>query len=126
VRSKFISLREQDFVSAAVSYNAPALFIISRHLIPNFISYIIINLTLTIPGMIIGETSLSFLGIGLRPPVVSLGVLLNQAQSFQTVSLYPWMMLPGFIVIVVVLCYNFVGDGLRDSCDPYKQRVKHA
>ncbi len=120
VRSKFISLREEDFVIAAESYNASMTTIIARHLIPNFMSYLIVNLTLAIPGMIIAETSLSFLGIGLRPPVVSLGVLLQQAQRFQTVLLYPWLISPGAIVVLVVLAYNFVGDGLRDAADPYQ------
>lgn len=118
-RSKFISLREEDFVNAAISFNAPMSEIIIRHLIPNFMSYLIVNLTLAIPGMIIAETSLSFLGIGLKDPVVSLGVLLNKAQSFQTVKLYPWLLTPGFVIVVVVLAYNFVGDGLRDAVDPY-------
>jgi peptide/nickel transport system permease protein len=120
VRSKFMSLREEDFVTAARGYNTPSSVIILRHLIPNFLSYIIVNLTLAIPDMILAETSLSFLGIGLRPPVVSLGVLLEKAQSFQTVALYPWLLIPGLVVIVVVLAYNFVGDGLRDAADPYK------
>ncbi len=119
VRSKFISTREEDFVSAAISYNTPMITIIFRHLIPNFISYIIVNITLAIPAMILAETSLSFLGIGLRPPIVSLGVLLNRAQKFQTVSMYPWLMFPGLIIIIVVLAFNFVGDGLRDAADPY-------
>ncbi|MFW6007250.1 MAG: ABC transporter permease [Halanaerobiales bacterium] len=119
VRSKFISLREEEFVAAARSYNASMMTIITKHLIPNFLSYLIVNITLAIPGMILGETSLSFLGIGLRPPVVSLGVLLNQAQSFQTVSMYPWLMIPGVFIVLAVLSYNFVGDGLRDAADPY-------
>ncbi len=118
-RSKFISLREEDFVAAAHSFNAPMTIIIIKHLIPNFMSYLIVRLTLAIPGMIIAETSLSFLGVGLKAPVVSLGVLLQRAQSFQTVSLYPWLLLPGLIVVIVVLSYNFVGDGLRDAADPY-------
>ncbi len=120
VRSKMLSLRQEDFVLAARGYNVSAARIISRHLIPNFMSYILVNITLSIPGMIIGETSLSFLGIGLRPPVVSLGVLLKQAQSFQNVAIYPWLLIPGAFVIVIVLAYNFVGDGLRDAADPYK------
>ncbi len=120
VRSKFISLREEDFVNAAIAFNASKLTIIFRHLVPNFLSYLIVSITLAIPGMILGETSLSFLGIGLRAPVVSLGVLLNEAQSFQTVSMYPWLLIPGIFVVIVVLAYNFVGDGLRDAADPYK------
>src|SRR5690606_5986212 len=120
VRSKFISLREAEFVVAAVGYNASTASIIFRYLIPNFMSYVIVNLTLAIPGMILAETSLSFLGIGLRPPVVSLGVLLERAQSLQTVAMFPWLMIPGAVVVIVVLCFNFVGDGLRDAADPYK------
>jgi len=119
VRSKFISLREEEFVTAAIGFNTPNFTIIFRHLIPNFMSYIIVNLTLAIPGMILGETALSFLGIGLRPPVVSLGVLLQRAQNFRVVSMYPWLMFPGAVVVIVVLAFNFVGDGLRDAADPY-------
>ncbi len=119
VRSKFFTLREEDFVSAAISFNSPMIQIIFKHLIPNFISYVLVSLTLSIPGMILGETALSFLGIGLRPPIVSLGVLLQQAQNYQTVALYPWLFIPGIMVIIVVLAYNFVGDGLRDAADPY-------
>jgi peptide/nickel transport system permease protein len=115
-----MALREEDFVTAAIGYNASRRTIILKHLIPNFLSYIIVNITLSIPGMIIGETSLSFLGIGLRPPVVSLGVLLEQAQSFQTVVMFPWLLIPGLFITVIVLAYNFVGDGLRDAADPYK------
>ncbi|MFW5777368.1 MAG: ABC transporter permease, partial [Spirochaetota bacterium] len=121
VRSKFLSLRKEEYVLAATAFNVPQRQIIFRHLIPNFISYVLVNLTLSIPGMIIGETSLSFLGIGLRPPVISLGVLLQQAQSFQNVALHPWLLIPGLFVILIVLIYNFVGDGLRDAADPYKK-----
>ena len=119
VRSKFLSIREEDFINAAISYNSPIWTIIVRHMIPNFITYVIVSVTLAIPAMILAETSLSFLGIGLQPPIVSLGVLLQQAQQFQTVQLYPWILIPGFIVVFVVLAYNFVGDGLRDAADPY-------
>jgi peptide/nickel transport system permease protein len=94
--------------------------VITRHLLPGFTSYLIVSLTLGIPGMILGETGLSFLGLGLRPPAVSWGVLLKQAQNIRTVALQPWLLLPGIFVIVVVLCFNFVGDGLRDAADPYK------
>lgn len=121
VRSKFLSLRKEEYVLAATGFNVPQRQIIFRHLVPNFISYVLVNLTLSIPGMIIGETSLSFLGIGLRPPVISLGVLLQQAQSFQNVALHPWLLIPGIFVILIVLIYNFVGDGLRDAADPYKK-----
>ncbi|MFW6036116.1 MAG: ABC transporter permease [Halothermotrichaceae bacterium] len=119
IRSKILSIREEDFVKAAESFNASTSQIISRHLFPNMVSYIIVQLSLTIPGMILAETSLSFLGIGLRPPVVSLGVLLQRAQNFQTVSMHPWLLIPGLFVVIAVLAFNFVGDGLRDAADPY-------
>ena len=120
VRSKFISLREEDFVLAARSFNTYTMTIIWKHMVPNFISYILVHLTLAIPGMILAETSLSFLGIGLRPPIVSLGVLLERAQSFQNVSMFPWILIPGVLVVISVLAFNFVGDGLRDAADPYQ------
>ncbi|NLJ85678.1 MAG: ABC transporter permease [Firmicutes bacterium] len=120
VRSKFISLREMDFVTAAEGYNASQMTIIIQHLIPNFLSYVVVNLTLAIPDMILAETSLSFLGLGLRPPTVSLGVLLSRAQDLQTVAMHPWLLIPGALVVIVVLAFNFVGDGLRDAADPYQ------
>jgi peptide/nickel transport system permease protein len=119
VRSKFLALREEDFVMAARGYNTPMRRIIFRHLIPSFMSYVLVSITLAIPQMIIAETSLSFLGVGLRPPVVSLGVLLKQAQNFQDIALYPWLLIPGAFVVFFVLAFNFVGDGLRDAADPY-------
>jgi len=119
VRSKFISLREEDFVTAARGFNASKTTIIIRHLIPNFLSYIIVSITLAVPDMILAETALSFLGIGLQPPVVSIGVLLSNAQNLQAVALYPFLLIPGIFVVVIVLAFNFVGDGLRDSADPY-------
>ncbi len=94
--------------------------IITRHLLPSFLSYLIVSLTLAIPYMILGETALSFLGIGLRPPVVSWGTLLQDAQNVRTVVLHPWLLIPGLFVIVIVLAFNFLGDGLRDAADPYK------
>lgn len=93
--------------------------IITRHLVPSFLSYIIASLTLSIPNMILSETSLSFLGLGLRPPVVSWGVLLQEAQNLRSVALAPWLLTPGLAVVVAVLSFNFVGDGLRDAADPY-------
>ncbi|MFW5743483.1 MAG: ABC transporter permease [Spirochaetota bacterium] len=119
VRGKFLSLRKEDFVLAAVGFNAPLSAIIAKHLIPNFLSYVLVSLTLSVPAMILGETALSFLGIGLQPPVVSLGVLIKQAQNIQDVTLYPWLLIPGAFVVVIVLLYNFIGDGLRDAADPY-------
>lgn len=122
VRGKFISLREEDFVMAAKAYGASEARIIAFHMVPNFMSYVLVSLTLSIPAMILGETALSFLGIGLRPPVISWGVLLQQAQSFQTVALYPWLLLPSLFVVVSVLAFNIVGDGLRDAADPHSIR----
>jgi peptide/nickel transport system permease protein len=120
VRGKIISLREEDFVMAARISNARESQILLRHLIPNFASYLIVSVTLAIPGMILGETALSFLGLGLRPPVVSWGVLLQDAMNLQSLALYPWLLIPGLFVIFFVLCFNLFGDGLRDAADPYK------
>lgn len=119
VRGKFMSLREEDFVVAARLINASEMRIIFRHLVPSFSSHLIASLTLSIPGMILGETSLSFLGLGLQSPVISWGVLLQEAQNFQSVALAPWLLLPGVAVVIAVLAFNFVGDGLRDAADPY-------
>ena len=93
--------------------------IIVRHLLPSFLSYLIVDLTLSIPRMILGETALSFLGLGLQPPVVSWGVLLNQAQNVKAVALHPWMLIPAAFVVASVLAFNLLGDGLRDAADPY-------
>jgi len=120
VRGKFLELREEDFTMAAKIAGATDGRIITRHLLPSFLSYLIVSLTLAIPSMILGETSLSFLGIGLRPPVVSWGVLLKDAQNYRTVVQNPWLLIPGLFVIIVVLAFNFLGDGLRDAADPYK------
>ena len=120
VRSKLLSLREEDFCTAAQLMGASPARIIGRHLLPSFTSHLIASITLSIPAMILGETALSFLGLGLRPPVTSWGVLLSEAQNINVVVLYPWLMLPVIPVIVVVLAFNFIGDGLRDAADPYK------
>jgi peptide/nickel transport system permease protein len=120
VRSKLLSLREEDFATAAVLMGASPKRVIFRHLLPSFTSHLIASATLSIPSMILGETALSFLGLGLRPPITSWGVLLNEAQNINVVALYPWLMLPVVPVIVVVLAFNFLGDGLRDAADPYK------
>jgi len=120
VRSKLLSLREEDFCLAAELMGARPRRIIWRHLMPSFMSHLIASATLAVPSMILGETALSFLGLGLRPPVTSWGVLLNEAQNINVVALYPWLMLPVLPVILVVLAYNFLGDGLRDAADPYK------
>jgi peptide/nickel transport system permease protein len=119
VRGKIMSLREEDFAMAARLAGASELRIIRKHLLPSFFSYLIVNITLSVPGMILAETSLSYLGLGLRPPVISWGVLLQQAQSVQVITNYPWIMWPGAFVIVIVLAFNFVGDGMRDAADPY-------
>jgi peptide/nickel transport system permease protein len=119
VRSKLLELREEDFVMAAVLAGSNSRQIIMRHLLPSTISYLIVHMTLSIPGMIIGETSLSFLGLGLRAPVVSWGVLLQKAQNVGTINSFPWLMWPGAFVILTVLSFNFMGDGLRDAADPY-------
>ena len=119
VRSKFISLKNEDFVRAARVAGAGTFRIIMKHMVPMFTSHLIASLSLSIPGMILGETSLSFLGLGLRAPAVSWGVLLSDAQKFRNVALYPWTMIPGIFVIVTVMAFNFVGDGLRDAADPY-------
>ena len=120
IRGKFIALREEDYVMAAKISGCTDARIIRTHLVPGFLSYIIVNLTLSIPNMVLAETSLSFLGLGLRSPVTSWGVLLKEAQTVQVISLYPWLLLPVFCVIFTVLAFNFLGDGLRDAADPYK------
>jgi peptide/nickel transport system permease protein len=119
VRSKFLSLREENYVSLARLAGATQTRIITRHMIPAFMSHIVAAVTLSIPQMILAETSLSFLGIGLRPPTISWGVLLKSAQNVRTVALAPWLLLPGLAVIITVLSFNFAGDGLRDAADPY-------
>jgi peptide/nickel transport system permease protein len=119
VRSKLMALREEDFVRAAELMGASKGRIIMRHLIPNFMSHLIASATLSIPSMILGETALSFLGLGLRPPVTSWGVLLNEAQNLAAVQLHPWLLFPILPVVVVVLAFSFMGDGLRDAADPY-------
>jgi len=120
VRGKLISLREEDYVLAARLSGQKDMRIIVGHLLPAFMSYLIVNLTLAVPGMILGETALSFLGLGLRPPAVSWGVLLYEAQQVAVVMLYPWLLWPGAFVILTVLAFNFLGDGLRDAADPYR------
>jgi peptide/nickel transport system permease protein len=119
VRGRFLSLREEDFVVAAELAGCSRLRIITRHMAPAFMSHIIAASTLAIPVMIINETTLSFLGLGIRPPAISWGVLLQEAQNVQTIALAPWLLTPGLAVIAAVLAFNLVGDGLRDAADPY-------
>ena len=119
VRGRFLSLREEDFVLAAELAGASRWRIIMHHMIPTFTSHIIATSTLAIPVMIVTETSLSFLGLGMRPPAISWGVMLQEAQNIQTLALAPWLMIPGVAVIIAVLAFNLVGDGLRDAADPY-------
>ena len=119
VRGRFLSLREEDFVTAAELVGCSRTRIIFRHMVPSFLSHIIAATTLALPAMIISETSLSFLGLGLRPPAISWGVLLQDAQNVQAIALSPWLMAPAVPVILAVLAFNFLGDGLRDAADPY-------
>ncbi|HEV7249425.1 MAG TPA: ABC transporter permease [Shinella sp.] len=120
VRSKLLALREEDYVLAAQVMGAGSARIIRRHLVPGFMSHLIASATLTIPGMILGETALSFLGLGLRPPITSWGILLTEARSINIIALYPWLLFPVVPVVLVILAFNFLGDGLRDAADPYK------
>jgi peptide/nickel transport system permease protein len=122
VRGKILSLREEDYAVAAKLLGASHSRILFRHLIPGFASHIIVSITLAVPSMILGETSLSFLGLGLRPPIVSWGVMLQDCMDVQAVRYYPWLLLPVTFIIVTVLCFNFLGDGLRDAADPYSSR----
>ncbi len=120
VRSKLFALREEDYVAAAEMMGARPSRVIGRHLVPNFTSHLIASASLTIPSMILAETALSFLGLGLRPPITSWGVLLNEAQNIELVALYPWLLLPMLPVMLIVLAFSFLGDGLRDAIDPHE------
>jgi peptide/nickel transport system permease protein len=119
VRGKLLAVREEDYATAAVLMGASPAYVIRRHLLPAFTSHLIVSATLAIPHMILGETALSFLGLGLRPPITSWGVLLSEAQNMNAVALYPWLMTPVVMVVLTVLAFNFLGDGLRDAADPY-------
>ncbi len=122
VRGKILALREEDYATAARLLGASHTRILFRHLLPGFSSHIIVVLTMSVPAMILGETSLSFLGLGLRPPIVSWGVMLQDCLSIQTVANYPWLLTPVMLVVLTVLCFNFLGDGLRDAADPYSAK----
>ena len=119
VRGKFMALKEEDYVAAARLNGASRRRIIFRHLLPGFLSHIIASLTLSIPAMILGESALSFIGLGLQAPAISWGVLLAEAQKTHVLALSPWLLIPGLFIIAVVLAFNFVGDGVRDAADPY-------
>lgn len=122
VRGKILALREEDYATAARLLGASHGRILFRHLLPGFTSHIIVVLTMSVPAMVLGETSLSFLGLGLRPPIVSWGVMLKDCESIQTVANYPWLMMPVVLIVLTVLCFNFLGDGLRDASDPHTTR----
>lgn len=119
VRAKVLSYREEDYTAAARAAGASDVRIILVHMLPNALSHIIVVATLSIPWMILGETSLSFLGLGIQPPLTSWGALLNEAQNVSVILSRPWLMIPGFFVIVAVLSFNFLGDGMRDAVDPF-------
>ncbi|HZQ98535.1 MAG TPA: ABC transporter permease [Chloroflexota bacterium] len=119
VRGRFLALREEDFVTAAELVGCSRMRIIFRHMVPSFLSHIIAATTLALPGIIIFETSLSFLGLGMRPPAISWGVMLQQATNVQTAAVSPWLLYPAIPVILAILSFNFLGDGLRDAADPY-------
>lgn len=122
VRGKILALREEDYATAARLLGASNARVLFRHLLPGFTSHIIVVLTMSVPAMILGETSLSFLGLGLRAPIVSWGVMLQDCLSIQSVANYPWLLMPVVLIVLTVLCFNFLGDGLRDAADPYGSR----
>ena len=122
VRGKILALREEDYAVAARLLGASHARVLFRHLMPGFTSHIIVTLTLTVPGMILGETVLSFLGLGLRPPIVSWGVMLQDCQNLQTVGHYPWLLAPVLFIVLTILAFNFAGDAMRDAADPYSDR----
>jgi peptide/nickel transport system permease protein len=122
VRGKIMALREEEYAVAARLLGAGHKRVLFKHLVPGFTSHIIVSLSLSVPGMILGETSLSFLGLGLRPPVVSWGVMLQDCMHMQTVAHYPWLLMPVVFIVTAVLAFNYVGDGIRDAADPYSSK----
>ena len=123
VRGRFLAMREEEFMLAARFAGASEMRIILRHMVSSFFSHLIASATLAVPAMILSETSLSFLGLGLRPPTISWGVLLQEAQNLRSVALAPWLLLPGVVIIVTILALKFFGDGLRGAADPYHLRI---
>jgi peptide/nickel transport system permease protein len=121
VRGKVLTMRANEYTMAAKASGASSWYIILRHMLPNALSHIIVVATLAVPGMILGESSLSFLGLGIQPPMTSLGVLLQESQNIRTIANYPWQFTPAIVIIVSILAFNFLGDGLRDAADPYSQ-----
>jgi peptide/nickel transport system permease protein len=119
VRSKLLSLREEEFILSARLAGCSDARIIGRHMLPSFMSYLIVDLSVSFPYIILAETSLSFLGLGLREPIVSWGVLLYSAQNVRTLAEIPWLLISGLFVVIAVLAFNFMGDGLRDAADPF-------
>jgi len=122
VRGMTLSLKNEDFVQASRMNGGTTWWIITRHMFPGMLSYIIVRVTLAIPGMILGETALSFLGLGIQPPMVSWGVLLQQVQNISALAHQPWLMAPVLFLVITVLAFNFTGDGLRDAADPFSSR----
>ncbi len=119
VRGMVLALREEDFVKAARYSNARTWRILTRHLLPNTMSHILVIATLAIPGMILGETALSFLGLGIKPPMISWGLLLSETQHVRVLLQQPWLLLPAVFVVLTIISFNFLGDGLRDAADPF-------
>jgi len=119
LRGKVVSLRNEDFILAAKLAGASDTRIIFKHIIPATLGHIIVVATLAMPAMILAEAALSFLGLGLRPPITSWGVLLKEVQNIQSIALYPWVFTPAAAIVIVILAFNFLGDGLRDAADPY-------
>jgi len=115
-----LNLREKEFVEAARALGAGDRSIIFRHILPNIVSYLVVTATLSFPGMIMGESTISFLGLGIKEPMTSWGLLLSQAQSLSELEAHPWLMVPGIFIMIAVLSFNFVGDALRDAVDPYR------